>query len=225
MRAASDLAARVGGLVSEHTGLVVLLLPVAEAAAMARAVAEHLSRSVLSPVTAGAAGPASTLTAVRDLYPRAARSRRLLLALGREGDGSTLEELGVVGRVLEGGTATQVQRVVDRTLGPLLAYDEDHSAALVETVECYFVAGQSPPEAARRMHVHVNTVYQRLERVDRVLGGTGWRGPQGSLEMQMALQLHRAAARRCGSHHGRPSDGGRVGGMSVDDGRGMGDLT
>jgi PucR C-terminal helix-turn-helix domain len=75
------------------------------------------------------------------------------------------------------------------------------------------------------MHVHVNTVYQRLERVDRVLGGPGWREPQGSLEMQMALQLHRAAARRRGSHHRGPGDRGSVGGMSVDDGRGTADPT
>jgi hypothetical protein len=74
------------------------------------------------------------------------------------------------------------------------------------------------------MRVHVNTVYQRLERVDRVLGGPGWREPQGSLEMQMALQLHRAAARRRGSHHRGPGDRGHVGGMSVDDGRGTADL-
>lgn len=217
MRAANDLAARVGGLVSEHTGSVVLLLPVTDAATMVRDVAEQLSRSLRLPVTAGASGPASTLQAVRDLYPRAARSRRLLLALGREGDGSTLEELGVVSRLLEGATATQVQRVVDRTLGSLLAYDEEHSTALVETVECYFAGGQSPPEAARRMHVHVNTVYQRLERVDRVLGGPGWRGTQGSLEMQMALQLHRAAGRPSRQSPSEAGDRAVSAGMAVDD--------
>jgi sugar diacid utilization regulator len=205
MRAANDLAARVGGLASEHTGSVVLLLPVHDAAAIAREVAEQLARSLRSPVTAGASGPASTVHTVRALHPRAARCHRLLLALGREGDGSTLEELGVVGQVLEGATATQVQRVIDRTLGPLLAYDEDHSAALVDTLECYFAGGQSPPEAARRLQVHVNTVYQRLDRVDRVLGGPGWREPQGALEMQMALQLHQAAGRRAGQ---RPPAGG-----------------
>jgi DNA-binding PucR family transcriptional regulator len=63
-------------------------------------------------------------------------------------------------------------------------------------VEAYFACGQSPPEAARQLQVHVNTVYQRLDRVDRVLGGPGWRDPQGALEIQMALQLHRATGRR-----------------------------
>ena len=39
--------------------------------------------------------------------------------------------------------------------------------------------------------MHPNTVYQRLERVDAVLGHRRWREPEGSLAMQMALQLHK----------------------------------
>jgi GAF domain-containing protein len=195
-RAASDFATAAGGLASEHTGWVVLLLPEPDAAAAARRVSEQLGRAVHAPVTASASGPAATVAAVRQLHPRAVRGHRLLLALGRDGEGATLEELGVVGQVLEGASANQVRRVIDRTLGPLLAYDDMHSATLFDTVEAYFACGQSPPEAARQLQVHVNTVYQRLDRVDRVLGGPGWRDPQGALEIQMALQLHRATGRR-----------------------------
>jgi GAF domain-containing protein len=195
LTAAADLAARSGGLASEHSGSVVLLLPGTDGGTAARTVAAELGRSVGAPVTAGATGQAATETDLHAMHREAARSHRLLLALGREGDGATLQELGIVGQLLEGATAGQVQRVVDRALGPLIAYDAENSAALFDTVEAFFSCGQSPPEAARRLHVHVNTVYQRLERVDRVLGGTSWREPHGALEMQMALQLHRA----CGS--------------------------
>ncbi|MGY1631092.1 helix-turn-helix domain-containing protein [Geodermatophilus sp. SYSU D01186] len=192
LAAAADLAARSSGLASEHSGSVVVLLPGTDGGAAARTVAAELGRSVGAPVTAGASGQAATATDLRALHREAARGHRLLLALGREGDGATLQELGIVGQLLEGATPGRVQRVVDRVLGPLTAYDTQHSAALFDTVEAYFACGQSPPEAARRLQVHVNTVYQRLERVDRVLGGAGWREPQGALEMQMALQLYRA---------------------------------
>jgi hypothetical protein len=33
-------------------------------------------------------------------------------------------------------------------------------------------------------------VYQRLERIDQVLGSEEWRSPVGALEMQLALQFH-----------------------------------
>jgi GAF domain-containing protein len=195
LAAAAGLAARSGGLASEHGGSVVLLLPGTDGGSTARTVAADLGRVVGAAVTAGASGSADTGTDLHPVHREAARSHRLLLALGREGDGATLQELGIVGQLLEGANPGQVQGVVDRVLGPLLAYDAENSAALFGTVEAYFASGQSPPEAARRLRVHVNTVYQRLERVDRVLGGTGWREPQGALEVQMALQLYRATAR------------------------------
>jgi len=169
--------------------------PVGYSIDLCHEVADELGRAVGAPVTAGAASPVGTVTGLRASHEAAARAHRLLLALGRDGDGATLSELGIIGDVLEAAAPEHVQRVVDRALGPLLAYDAEHQTALFPTVELYFACGQSPPETARSLEVHVNTVYQRLERVDRVLGGTSWREPHGALEMQMALQLHRA----CGS--------------------------
>jgi hypothetical protein len=43
---------------------------------------------------------------------------------------------------------------------------------------------------AAARYVHVNTVYQRLERI-RSLRGTGWRSGDGALQVQLALKLHR----------------------------------
>lgn len=98
----------------------------------------------------------------------------------------------MLGMLVERTTPEQVQRLLDRTLGPVLRYDRAHHASLVDTLERYFAAGQNPPAAARDLGVHVNTVYQRLERIDRILGGRGWREPQGAPEMQMVLQFHRS---------------------------------
>jgi hypothetical protein len=194
VRVAGALAARSGGLASEHTGSVVLLLPGGDGGTAARAVATELGQALGCPVTVGAAPPTTGWTELPARREEAARVNRLLLALGRNGDGATLDELGIIGHVLERATPGHVRRVVDRTLGPLLAYDAEHQTSLFSTVESYFACGQSPPETARRLQVHVNTVYQRLERTDQVLGGSGWREPQRSLEMQMALELHRACA-------------------------------
>src|SRR5690606_29747186 len=100
-------------------------------------------------------------------------------------------ELGVVGLVLEDITPERVRGLLDRTLGPLLRYDRAHESHLVRTLACYFASGQNPPAAGRGLGVHVNTVYQRLERIDHILGGRHWREPRGALDVQMALQFHR----------------------------------
>ncbi|MDN5748855.1 MAG: helix-turn-helix domain-containing protein, partial [Pseudonocardia sp.] len=47
-----------------------------------------------------------------------------------------------------------------------------------------------PPRAARALHVHVNTVAQRLDRIASLLDGD-WAQPDRALELQLALRLRR----------------------------------
>ena len=73
-------------------------------------------------------------------------------------------------------------------LGPLLDYDTQRGADLVRTAEAYFQAGSSPRHAATALHVHVNTVAQRLHRIGELLGGD-WQDPRRALQIQLALHL------------------------------------
>lgn len=50
--------------------------------------------------------------------------------------------------------------------------------------------GASLSRAKESLHVHVNTVVQRLDRVARLLG-PDWNSPARALEIQLALRLHR----------------------------------
>ncbi|MEV7562155.1 helix-turn-helix domain-containing protein, partial [Streptomyces sp. NPDC089795] len=43
--------------------------------------------------------------------------------------------------------------------------------------------------AAEILHVHVNTVVQRLERVGSLIG-RDWQAPERALELQLALRIH-----------------------------------
>jgi len=51
-----------------------------------------------------------------------------------------------------------------------------------------FACGASPRRAALRLHVHANTVAQRLDRIG-VLLGPDWSAPERALELQLALRL------------------------------------
>ncbi|MGI8800097.1 MAG: helix-turn-helix domain-containing protein [Pseudonocardia sp.] len=76
----------------------------------------------------------------------------------------------------------------------MLDYDERHGSDLVGTLEAYFAAASSPWRAAEVLHVHVNTVGQRLDRVARLLG-EDWRTPQRVVELQLALRLRHLRGR------------------------------
>ncbi len=63
----------------------------------------------------------------------------------------------------------EMQGYLEETLGPLIAYDTDHSADLARTLDAFFAANCSPKEAARLLAVHRNTVLYRLDRIATIL--------------------------------------------------------
>jgi DNA-binding PucR family transcriptional regulator len=118
----------------------------------------------------------------------ATRCVRTLLALGRAGQGAALPELGFVGQLI--GDRTDLAGYVHATLGPVLDYDARRGTDLVRTLEAYFECGTNLTRAKDQLHVHVNTVVQRLDRISSLLGDE-WQQPDRALEIQIALRLHR----------------------------------
>jgi DNA-binding PucR family transcriptional regulator len=175
------------GLAATRGNEVILLLPGSRPGAVARQVAKELSASLGLPATAGAAGPVRELGGVMDACLEARRCMEALEALGRVGGGGSADELGFVGLLI--GDDRDVAGFLRRTLGPVLDYDRRRGTELVETLRAYFGTGSSLIKTADRLHIHVNTVTQRLDRVAHLLGAD-WQDPDHALELQLALRLH-----------------------------------
>ncbi|MYW19872.1 GAF domain-containing protein [Streptomyces sp. SID2955] len=195
--AASHLAATRHGLAAARDGGTVLLLPLrgGTATEIARRTARHLGTAVHQPVTVGASAPVTDLAAhpetVAGAYAEGRRCLDALHLLGRAGDGAAAEDFGFLGLLLAG--ERDIAGFVGRTIGPVVSYDERRGTELVRTLDAYFEGGMSPARTKDMLHVHVNTVAQRLERVGRLLGAD-WQTPARALEIQLALRLHRLAA-------------------------------
>ncbi|MFJ8635627.1 helix-turn-helix domain-containing protein [Streptomyces sp. NPDC093568] len=196
--AASHLAATRQGLAVARDGGTVLLLPLERgdtATAVARRTARHLGTAVHEAVTVGASAPVEDLTARQDAvataYDESRRCLDALRLLDRSGDGAAAEDFGFLGLLLAGDR--DIGGFVDRTIGKVVAYDERRGTDLLQTLDAYFACGMSPARTKDDLHVHVNTVAQRLERVGRLLGAD-WQSPARVLEIQLALRLHRLSA-------------------------------
>ncbi|MFD4907751.1 helix-turn-helix domain-containing protein [Kitasatospora purpeofusca] len=148
--------------------------------------AERLARLAGFPVTVGAGRPAAGPVALAGAYAEGLRCVRALRVLGRDGEGASAGSLGFLGVLL--GDGHDVSGFVGATLGPLLDYDARRGTELVRTLRAYFDCGGSLTRAKDELHVHVNTVVQRLDRVE-VLLGRDWNGPERALELQLALRL------------------------------------
>jgi len=186
--AASHLASQSDGIAGLHQDRAVLLLPGEEAGAAARRLAKELAVAIGQPVTVGAAGPVSGPERVPAAHAEAQRCLEALTALGRCGDGTSSRELGFMGVLL--GEARGVEWFVNAVLGPVLEYDERRGTGLIQTLETYFANGGNLTRAKDDLHVHVNTVAQRLDRVSQLLG-SDWHEAEPALEIQLALRLHR----------------------------------
>lgn len=183
-----SLARADDGLVTTYGDRGVMLLPGTDAGATARDVAARLAAH---RATVGAAGPIAGiagLAEVGDHVERAGRAARLLIALDRAGDGAATEELGLYGLLFSEVDREFVTQFIERNLGPVRDFDRTRGTALLDTLEAWFAADGSPSATAERLFVHVNTVYQRLDRLDQVLG-TGWRRGDRALELRLALRL------------------------------------
>jgi sugar diacid utilization regulator len=177
------------GLGGDHEGVVVVVVPGEDAIAAGSALRARVAAAG-GTSTVGAVAAEPGVRAVAAAYPEARQCLRTLLTLGRTGDVSDPAGLGLARLVLGDSDPESLAAFVEATIGPVLAYDERRGTNLVETMEAWFAAGARPAETAKTLHIHPNTVAQRLDRVSHLLGGA-WRDPARTLDLQMALRLHR----------------------------------
>ena len=186
--AASFLAGRLRGLATERQGAVVLLVPLDDPSDAASKVCAELTLALSAPVTAGASAAIDRPEQVAAARREAMRCLETLEALGRAGEGASAAELGFLGVLL--GDRRDVLPFVRRTIGPVFDYDQERGTELVGTLEAYFSNDRNLARTREALHIHVNTVTQRLERISTLLGDD-WHQHDRSLEVQIALRLHR----------------------------------
>jgi PucR family transcriptional regulator, purine catabolism regulatory protein len=64
----------------------------------------------------------------------------------------------------------RVQAFAERELGPLLRHDDAADGQLIAALTAYLEAGGNKAEAAKRAHLARPTLYERLRRIEQVLG-------------------------------------------------------
>jgi sugar diacid utilization regulator len=190
-QAAAFVAGVNGGFAAVHQGHLVVILPGRDPREAGAIVEEGLRAATGRALTAGAAGPARGLAAIVTAYGEAQQCLEALVALGRDGEVATTGDLGFVGLLM--GSGNDVTGFVRSVIGPVLDYDASRNTKLVGTLEAYFRSGGNLTRTSTELHVHVNTVTQRLDRISRLLG-EGWQEPERQLEVQLALRLHKLAA-------------------------------
>jgi DNA-binding PucR family transcriptional regulator len=169
-------------------GRIVVIEQGADAAGVAQTWSDVLRAPDGSRPTIGVAGGAMGAGDVRTSHRDAGRALNILLALDRAGVSASMAELGIFGQMLGHAGAGELRAFLTRTLGPVQAYDASRGTDLLPTLEAFLAETGQLANTARRLGIHINTLYQRLARLDEVLGAD-WREPDRRLELHVAVRL------------------------------------
>jgi purine catabolism regulator len=84
-----------------------------------------------------------------------------------------------------------VREFVEQRLRPLLEHDRTHGARLLPTLETLCEHQWRKAEAARALGVNRQSLYPRIERIERILADD-LEDPEARLSLELALRFHRS---------------------------------
>ncbi|AXK37613.1 GAF domain-containing protein [Streptomyces armeniacus] len=178
---------RNGGPVGEHADRVVALTADPDPGVAGARVHATVSRAVRVPVLAVGAGFAEAAGDLRGQVEAASACVRILPSLGLSDTAVTVDEY-LPYTALFGPGEARVATYVRRVLGPVLDWDAEHAGKLLPTLAAYLAHRMSPVATARVLHLHKNTVLQRLERAAELLGAD-WQEPDRLFRITVAVRL------------------------------------
>ncbi len=182
---AQRIPALVGTLDDARAGAMLSLGPQAEPDDALTRLATRI-RERAGAVVIGAGAAAGSIREVRRSFLEAGQVADV--AFARPGDREPLfyrlPDLRLRGLLHLLRDDPRLQTFVERELGPLLAADPD--TGLIDVLSAYLAAGGNKAEAAKASHLARPTFYERLRRIERILG-TDLSSPESRTSLHVAL--------------------------------------
>ena len=117
----------------------------------------------------------------------ARRTARLLAALELTDLTAHVEDFLPYSAVLD-TDAHGLSSFLRDTIGVVREYDAERNADLLGTLRAFVRSNASPTKTARALNFHTNTILQRLDRLDHVLGAD-WRDDERMFRLGIAVRL------------------------------------
>lgn len=169
-------------LVGDHQGLVVAL---AQPGLEDRA--EHLRRAIGRQLNARPLAVVAPPGEPSAQFPMVKRTVRLLESLKISDVAVETYDFLPYAAVFDADSSA-MEHFLGRTLDVVKRYDTDRGTELLKTLRAFVHCGASPTQTARALNYHVNTILQRLDRLDRILGA-GWRQDERFFRISLAVRI------------------------------------
>lgn len=169
-------------------GLVVAVAPEALFAPLCQAITATLLPDTRLDLVGVASDPVPRVDALPQAFAQLKRCIGVLRALGRRHELVPQAALNVYATLFEQRQGSELGAFIEATAGVLAAQDRRRGTDLCGTLLCYLEQAQNARAAAEALGIHVNTLRQRLDSVDALIGP--WREGGRALELHMGLRLH-----------------------------------
>ena len=180
-----ELAAPRGGIAGESGGLLVAIGENLTGEEIERGFAGSGLRSSIAEVET-----VLTASQAEEALLHTRRSVRVMQALDLTGVADPRWDLGLTGLLLAHLPASTAADLVHHAVAPLLSYDRAHGSVLLDTAWVYLENDGNAETTARAMHVHANTVRQRVRRIAELIH-PDWASGRRRTDLHTALRLWR----------------------------------
>lgn len=182
-------AVRTKVLATSYGDDVVLLVPdVRDLRAGLHRVRQQIGDRASFPLTIVISPPIRHPDDIRSAYQAAYGAARLRTTAAVDGL-VDLRDLSVLGLLLmTDSPSVYLRRLADQLIAPVAAQDERRDAQLLATLRAWLGSGFSVAQTAKALTVHVNTVGQRLARIEK-LTARDLRLADTRLDLQLALHV------------------------------------
>ncbi len=142
-----------------------------------------------SKAAIGLGHPAKDISAWRISYREAGQAQELGVRLQTDTP-LFIGDLGVYQLILSLSDREKLTQFCEKTLGPLLEYDERQSADLIKTLEAFFACHGNLSQTAEMLIVHRNTLLYRMNRINEI-ASIDLNRPETRLALHLALTIRR----------------------------------
>jgi len=152
-------------------------------------------------ITVAAGSPAEDVDGLAKAITQAREVAAIARRLGTRRQALLARDLGIYRLLSHFGNEPELTDFLREQIGPLLDHDATHSSELVQTLDTFLQHGLAKTETATALGIRRQTLYNRLDRINAVLGHDALTGHESRTALGLALHAWRL---RTGLDPGKP---------------------
>lgn len=130
------------------------------------------------------------IAGIQKSYKEALKALRIGKEIGYQGKNIYFHDLGIYRLLTLIEKKDELEEFLEENIAPLLRYDAEKNAELVQTLEMYFRCQGNAKKVSEKLFTHYNTILYRLERIQEITR-LDLEDPEDRFNLEVALRIRK----------------------------------